>query len=148
MKKMLKRLKFAEWICHFAAAICGVLALITAKGANANKMLALLLIAGMILLAFIATRFRKRINAILLEEHQKLPVNAVKATVVKRRVGHRLVSAGKSGVRSGPPMYYVTFEKESGTDMELYVPRDVYLAAQEGKTGVLRYKGDEFISFD
>ena len=145
---MLKKLRFAEWICHFAAAICCILALITAKGANANKMLALLLIAGMILLAFIASRFRKRINAILLEEHQKQPVNAVKTKVIKRRVGHRYVSAGKSGVRSGPPMYYVTFEKENGACMELYVPRDVYLAAQEGQTGVLRYKGDEFISFD
>lgn len=45
-------------------------------------------------------------------------------------------------------MYYVTFEKESGTSMELYVPRDVYLAAQEEEPGVLRYKGDEFISFN
>lgn len=147
---MLKRLRFAEWICHFVAAVCCVLALLAAKGTNTNIMLPLLLISGMILLALIATRFRKRINAILLEEHRKLPVNATKAIVVKSRVGHRYIpSSSKHGsVRSGPPMYYVTFEKKNGTRMELYVPREVYLAAREGKEGILRYKGDEYISFN
>ena len=145
---MLKKLQFAEKGCSVCAALCGILALLAANGTTTSRTVAFALALLTPILAFFASRLRKRINAILLEEHQKLPVNAVKATVVKRRVGHRLVSAGKSGFRSGPPMYYVTFEKECGTDMELYVPRDVYLAAQEGKTGVLSYKGDEFISFN
>lgn len=63
------------------------------------------------------------------------------------RVGYRYRSSGKGSVNSGPPMYYVTFETERGSCMELYVLRDVYMAAREGKTGVLRYRGDEFISF-
>ena len=147
---MLKKLKFAKNAAGFCAALCGILALLAANGTNTSRAAVFALVLMTTILAFVESRLDKRINAILLEEHKKLPINASKAIVVKSRVGHRYFhSSSRTGrVHSGPPMYYVTFEKESGIRMELYVPREVYLSAKEGKKGILRYKGDEFISFN
>ena len=145
---MLRKLRFAESACNVGALTSCMLMLLAASGPKANGAVLFTLLAGMVLLVFSASRFRKQINAILLEEHEKLPIKSTKAKVVKRRVGYRYRGGGgRSGtVRSGPPMYYMTFETELGDRMELYVSRDVYFANPEDKTGILRYKGDEFIS--
>lgn len=144
----MKKLKAAERACNIVAFLCGVLMLLAASGENTNGVAVAVMLAVMFLLIFAASRLRKRSNAILWEEHEKLPINAEKAAVVKRRVGYRYRGGGRSGtVRSGAPMYYVTFETERRS-MELYVSRDVYFAAPEGKRGILRYRGDEFISFN
>ena len=132
---MLKKLKFAENATGFCAALCAILAVLVANGANPNRAAAILLAVATPLLAFSASLLRKRINAVLLEEHRKLPVNATKATVVKSRVGHRYshASSRTGSVHSGPPMYYVTFEKESGIRVELYVPRESLFGCPGGQ---------------
>ena len=146
---MLKKLKLAERACNLVAILISIPTLAALCGHEANRTAVAALLAVVFVLAFIASRLRKRINVIRLEEHEKLPINAVKAKVVKRRVGYRYRAGGRSGaVRSGAPMYYVTFETESGDRMELYVSRNVYFANPEEKNGILRYKGDEFISFN
>ena len=145
---MLKRLDFAEKVCRFTAITIAIPTLAALCGHDADRPLVLALLAVMFLLAFIASRLHKRVQAIKLDEHEKLPINAVKVEVVKRRVGYRYSSAGKSGVRSGPPLYYVTFKTKHGASLELYVSREVYFAASEGKRGILRHKGNEFISFN
>ena len=146
---MLKKLKLAERACNLFAILISIPTLAALCGHEANRTAVVVLLAVVFVLAFIASRLRKRINVIQLEEHEKLPINAVKARVVKRRVGYRYSAGGRSGaVRSGAPMYYVTFETEAGKLMELYVSRDVYFANPEEKTGILRHKGDEFISFN
>ena len=146
---MLKKLKLAERACNLVAILISIPTLAVLCGHEANRTAVAVLLVVVFVLAFIASRFRKRINIIRLEEHEKLPINAAKARVVKRRVGYRYSAGGKSGaVRSGAPMYYVTFETEAGKRMELYVSRDVYFANPEEKTGILRHKGDEFISFN
>lgn len=147
---MLTKLQNAERVCNAAAITSGVLLLAAISGTEPNGVAAIVALVLTIVMAVIAGRLRKQINRIQLEQHKRLPVNTTRATVVKRRVGYRYsYASGRSGtVRSGSPMYYVTFETERGVSMELYVSRDVYFAALEGKSGILRHKGDEFISFN
>ncbi len=146
---MLKKLKFAEGACNAASFCCGVLMLLCISGEIETAVI-LIVIAAMIAFAVAGSRFREQINKILLEKQQAMPINTTRATMVKSRVGYRYrTGGGKSGtVRSGPPMYYVTFETEQRGRVEFYVPRDVYFAVQEGQQGQLRHKGEQFISFN
>lgn len=144
---MMKRLQASERLCTAGAVFCFIVFLLM-LGDLGKGYAAIILLSCMILLAVAASRIRKEINAIQLSIHQKLPVKKTDAQVIKRRVGHRYYSTGKTGVRSGPPMYYVTFATQDDARLELYVSRNVYFEALEGKTGILCYKGDEFISFN
>ena len=145
---MLTKLQNAERVCNAIAIISGFLFLAAMSGKKPNGVGAIAMLVLMIAMAVIAGRFRKQINSILVEQHKNLPVNTTRATVLKRRVGYRYRPGGKGGVRSGPPMYYVTFRPEVGDELELFVLRDVYYTAKEGRTGILKHKGNEFISFN
>ena len=147
----MKKLQLAERACNAVAILLAIptLASITGAAEKISRPLMLVLLAVVFLLAYVSHRLHKRIYAIQVEAQNKLPINTVKATVVKSRIGYRYQpSNSKGGVRSGPPLYYLTFETVDGKRMELYVSRNVYFAIQQDAQGILRYKGDEFISFN
>ncbi len=145
----MKKLQLAERACNAVAILLAIptLASLTGAAEKISRPLMLVLLAVVFLLAYVSHRLHKRIYAIQVEAHNKLPINTVKATVVKSRIGYRYQNC-KGGVRSGPPLYYLTFETVDGKRMELYVSRNVYFAIQQDAQGILRYKGDEFISFN
>lgn len=144
----MKRLRLAEQACTAAAILSCILMLLTNSGERAAEWMPFAAMLLMIVFAVAASRFRKQINKILLEKQQAMPINTTRATVVKSRVGYRYSSAGKGGVRSSSPMYYVRFDTEKRGEVEFFVPRDVYFAVQEGQQGTIQYKGDQFISFE
>lgn len=145
---MLRKLRKAKQLCNIAAIIFAMLMGASLVGENSKSEMVLPMLALVIVLAVIDGCINKRIRQLELEAHEKLPVMTTKATVLRRRVGYRYRASGKGQVRSGAPMYYVSFDTERQGTMELYVPHDVYLSAKEGKSGSLKYKGDEFISFN
>ncbi len=147
---MLRKLKFAEGACNAAAILSCIFMLLMFSGEPAADWMPIAALLLMIAFAVAAGRFRKQINKILLEKQQAMPINTTRATVVKSRVGYRYSGGGgKSGtVRSGPPMYYVTYDTKTRGRVEFYVPRDVYFAVKEGQQGKLQYKGEQFISFN
>ena len=147
----MKKLQLVERACNAVAILLAIptLASLTGAAEKISRPLLLLLLAVVFLLMYLSYLLRKRIHAVQVDAHNKLPINTVKATVVKSRIGYRYQpSNSKGGVRSGPPLYYLTFETVDGKRMELYVSRNVYFAIQQDAQGILRYKGDEFISFN
>ena len=145
---MLKKLKTAKRLCNLIAVVSAIMMGGYLNGENTKPGMVLLMLAAVMVLSVVDGRINKRIRQIELEAHQKLPVCTTKATVLKRRVGYRYSAGGKGYVRSSSPMYYVTFDTERQGQMEFYVPRDVYFSAREGKSAQLKYKGNEFISFN
>ena len=146
---MLRNLRLAETICNVGALLSFLLMVLADSEKEEKEAIVMIALLLMILCMFIASRVRKRIYMIEQAKHELLPVMAERARVLKRRVGYRYSGGGRSGtVRSGPPMYYIVFLTEQENRMELFVTRDVYFANPEGKTGCLRYRGDEFISFE
>lgn len=145
---MLKKLKIAKQLCNLTAVVAAILMGGFLIGENNKPEMGLLMLAAVMVLFVVDGRINKRIRQIELEAHQKLPVCTTKAIVLKRRVGYRYRAVGKGLVRSSSPMYYVTFDTERQGQMEFYVSRDVYFSAKEGKSAHLKYKGNEFISFN
>lgn len=146
---MLKKYRLLETLCNVTAVVCGILLMLAAMGEDANKAAVTIVLVLMVVMAVIAGRLRKRINKILREAHEKLPVNATKATVAKRWVKHTFRSTGsKTGRISTRDNWCAAFETESQGEIKLIIPHDVYLSLREGQQGILRYRDDEFISFN
>lgn len=90
-----------------------------------------ILLAAMIAEAVLRRRINKRLRA----EQEKKPTCSVAATVVSRRITHRINGSGRCSSSSGRDAWYVAFRTAQGETMEFEVPYDVYAAAREGMSG-------------
>lgn len=64
-----------------------------------------------------------------------------------RIVNKRMLTSGLRDDRYAFRAYYLTFELDDGTSVELRVPRKTYRNVGEGNVGVLRYRGTKFLEF-
>lgn len=146
---MLKKYRLLETLCNVTAGVCGILLMLAAMGEDANKAAVTIVLVLMVVMAVIAGLLRKRINRILREAHEKLPVNATKAAVAKRWVKHTFRSTGsKTGRVTTRETWCAAFETEKHGEIKLVIPREIYLSLRDGQQGILRYRGSEFISFN
>lgn len=147
MIERLKRTKRYCTIISFALALLLLVAATTSSG-EASAIAAFSLIAVVVVTGVIENWIAGRINRLLEEENRSKPVINTPATVLSSRTWHKYWTYGGHRATIHTTTYwYVTFRTLKHGDVELNVPHDVYLAAQTGKTGNLRYQGWKFISF-
>ncbi len=127
--------------------ICGLLLLVSLLlldrfGGPALPVFFVVMIAAFVLDWLLAKRIRQGQE----EWQRSQPVHTEWATVVRRRVAHGY-RAGRNGVHSTRDNWCITFQTDRSGELEMVVPRDVYLAVTEGKRGLLKHKGKQFHSF-
>lgn len=78
------------------------------------------------------------------------PLQTVTAVVVKKRknVVHRNNAGMENMPTSMRTSYYVTFQLQSGEQMEFYVTGGQYGMLAEGDRGMLTYQGTRYQGFD
>ncbi len=147
---MIEKLKRKKKYWTIISVVVAVLLLAVAVTAprEISAIAAFSLIALIVASGVIEKRIDARINHLLEEENRSKPVINTPAIVVSSRTWHKYWSYGghRATIRT-TTYWYVTFRTLKHGDVELNVPRDLYLAAQKGRHGNLRYQGWKFISF-
>lgn len=94
----MRTLQTAERVCTAVAILISIptLAALTGLGENTNPSLMPALLAVVFLLMYISSRLRKRIFEMKADAHNRLPVNAVKARVIKCASDTDIVQAAKA----------------------------------------------------
>ena len=105
-------------------------------------------IAGGIIIVLFTMFHRARVNA----EAPQLNVTAhVRSRRFDTSTQQHPVAGDVTGAhgytRFTQTNYYATFEVESGDRIELRIPRAVYDSLREGSTGMLYFRGSEFLAF-
>ena len=98
-----------------------------------------LLSAGFLVLALLCGALEKHLRD---KEQSGLPINAVQAAVVSHHKVRERVSRNYSVTRC-----YITFKTTEGQVVEFSVSEIDYDDFDVGETGLLRYRGGEFLSF-
>lgn len=141
MEKLKRQRRIAVTICGFL--IFGTLLLCDRYGSAAL----LPFIASVAGTAILDVWFSRRLNIMQEQWQGSQPILIEKATVLKRRVAHTFRLTRRGGVSSGRDDWCCTFQMERSGEMEMIVPRDVYLAVTEGQQGLLKHQGRKFYSF-
>lgn len=147
---MIEKLKRTKRCCTIISFVVALLLLVVATTASraTSAIAAFCLIAVVVVSSVIENHLAGRINRLLEEENRSKPVINTPATVVSSRMCRKLWTyGGHRATIHATPYWYVTFRTLKHGDVELHVPHDIYLAAQIGKQGNLRYQGWKFISY-
>ena len=148
--QMIERLRRTKRYCTIISFVVALLLLVVATTSSraTSAIAAFCLIAVVVVSSVIENHLTGRIKRLLEEENRSKPIICTPATVISSRMCRKLWTYGghRAPIRA-TSYWYVTFRTLKHGDVELYVPHDIYLAAQKGKQGNLCYQGWKFISF-
>ena len=147
---MIEKLKQKKKYCTITSSVVALLLLVVAitSPRGASAIAAFCLIAVVVVSSVVENHLAGKINRLLEEENRSKPIISTSATVVSSRMCRKLWTyGGHRAPIQATSYWYVTFRTLKHGDVELYVPHDIYLAAQKGKQGNLCYQGWKFISF-